>query len=121
MWRLSRSCHTHTANCRTSGFLFATITLCWIREYKEQKATSFGDGTVAMNKPFPTAQFLCPVREALGLSGKYTQGVFKMDDHALAQELDSFDFSLCHPVREQLLQELLPMHRRDNARRKKWQ
>lgn len=37
------------------------------------------------------------------------------------QEVRSFDFSRCHPIREQLLNELLTMHRRDNARRSKWQ
>lgn len=44
-----------------------------------------------------------------------------MDDKALELELQNFDFSQCHPVREKLLNELLRMHRRDNARLNRWQ
>ena len=44
-----------------------------------------------------------------------------MDDKIMEQELRSFDFSLCHPVREKLLDELLTMHRKDNGRQSRWQ
>jgi len=33
----------------------------------------------------------------------------------LEHELGNFDFSLCHSVRESLLDKLLAMHRKDNA------
>ena len=40
----------------------------------------------------------------------------------LEQELGNFDFSLCHSVRESLLDKLLAMHRKDNAAQhsRKW-
>lgn len=44
-----------------------------------------------------------------------------MDDKALEQKLGVFDFSRCHPVRENLLNQLLAMHRQDNAGKNKWQ
>lgn len=43
-----------------------------------------------------------------------------MDDKILEQELKHFDFSRCHPLREKLLNELLAMHRRDNAKKNNW-
>ena len=44
-----------------------------------------------------------------------------MEEKRLTAELESFDFSRCHPVREELLDRLLAMHRLDNAGQKKWQ
>lgn len=38
-----------------------------------------------------------------------------MDDKKLEQELTGFDFSLCHSVRERLLDKLLTMQRMANA------
>ena len=38
-----------------------------------------------------------------------------MKEERLEQELRAFDFSLLHPVRENLLDKLLAMHRSDNA------
>ena len=38
-----------------------------------------------------------------------------MDDEKLTKRLEDFDFSLLHPVRENLRNQLLFMHRRDNA------
>ena len=38
-----------------------------------------------------------------------------MDDKKLEQELAGFDFSLCHPVRERLLNKLLTMQRMANT------
>ena len=38
-----------------------------------------------------------------------------MMEDKLEQELGNFDFSLCHSVRESLLDKLLTMHRKDNA------
>ena len=38
-----------------------------------------------------------------------------MTEDKLEQELGNFDFSLCHSVRESLLDKLLTMHRKDNA------
>lgn len=44
-----------------------------------------------------------------------------MMEEKLDQELQSFDFSACHPVKERLLGKLLQMHRQDNAKGKgKW-
>ncbi|SFT79310.1 hypothetical protein SAMN02910356_02144 [Selenomonas sp. GACV-9] len=44
-----------------------------------------------------------------------------MMEEKLTQELQSFDFSACHPVKERLLGKLLQMHRQDNAKGKsKW-
>ena len=43
-----------------------------------------------------------------------------MDDMKLDQELRAFDFSEFSKVKESLLQELLEMHRRDNASPKQW-
>ena len=45
-----------------------------------------------------------------------------MMEDKLEQELDTFDFSLCHSVRESLLDKLLAMHRKDNAAQhgRKW-
>ena len=37
-----------------------------------------------------------------------------MRNKALEQELSAFDFSLCHPVRTRLLDQLLTLHREDN-------
>jgi hypothetical protein len=48
-------------------------------------------------------------------SQKLTQGGIKMDDEKLTKRLEDFDFSLLHPVRETLRNQLLFMHRRDNA------
>lgn len=39
-----------------------------------------------------------------------------MDDKILTTELEHFDFSECHPIKEKLLQELLTMHRRDQQK-----
>ena len=36
-----------------------------------------------------------------------------MMEEKLEQELGAFDFSLCHPLRESLLDKLLTMHRQD--------
>lgn len=41
-----------------------------------------------------------------------------MDDKVLEQELRRFDFSTCHPVREQLLAKLHTLQRQHNSR---WQ
>ena len=38
-----------------------------------------------------------------------------MNDEKLTKRLEDFDFSLLHPVRETLRNQLLFMHRRDNA------
>ena len=38
-----------------------------------------------------------------------------MDDKTLNQELRQFDFSLCHPVREKLLDKLLAMQQQKNS------
>ena len=38
-----------------------------------------------------------------------------MMEEKLEQELEAFDFSLCHPVREHLWDKLIAMHRADNA------
>jgi len=38
-----------------------------------------------------------------------------MMEDKLEHELGNFDFSLCHSVRESLLDKLLSMHRKDNA------
>ena len=38
-----------------------------------------------------------------------------MDDEKLTKRLEDFDFYLLHPVRETLRNQLLFMHRRDNA------
>lgn len=38
-----------------------------------------------------------------------------MRNETLEQELNVFDFSLCHPVRTRLLDKLLAMHRKDNV------
>ena len=38
-----------------------------------------------------------------------------MDSDRLDNELKNFDFSLCHPIREQLLRQLLALHRQENA------
>ena len=44
-----------------------------------------------------------------------------MMEEKLDQELQSFDFSTCHPVKERLQGKLLQMHRQDNAKGKnKW-
>ncbi len=43
-----------------------------------------------------------------------------MDAKVLEQELKNFDFSSCHSVRENLMNELLTMHRRDNAKKSRW-
>lgn len=46
-----------------------------------------------------------------------------MMEEKLTQELQAFDFSDCHPVKERLLDKLLQMHRADNAgrsRKGKW-
>ena len=45
-----------------------------------------------------------------------------MMEEKLEQELSTFDFSLCHSVRESLLDRLLAMHRKDNAAQhsRKW-
>lgn len=44
-----------------------------------------------------------------------------MDDKTLVRDLENFDFSCCHSVRETLLNQLLAMHRRDNDRKNRWQ
>ena len=44
-----------------------------------------------------------------------------MEEKTLVQDLEKFDFSRCHQVRENLLNQLLTMHRRDNARKNRWQ
>lgn len=41
-----------------------------------------------------------------------------MNNNNLDNELKNFDFSRCHPIREKLLQQLLTMHRQDNAAKK---
>ena len=38
-----------------------------------------------------------------------------MNDEKLTKRLEDFDFSLLHPVRETLRNQLLFMHRRDNT------
>lgn len=38
-----------------------------------------------------------------------------MREEKLTRELQSFDFSSCHPIKERLLDKLLQMHRADNA------
>lgn len=44
-----------------------------------------------------------------------------MMEEKLTQELQTFDFSDCHPVKERLRGKLLQMHRADNAKgRNKW-
>lgn len=39
-----------------------------------------------------------------------------MTEEKLTLELEAFDFSVCHPVKERLLGKLLQMHRADNSR-----
>ncbi|ORT99729.1 hypothetical protein D081_1613 [Anaerovibrio sp. JC8] len=43
-----------------------------------------------------------------------------MDDEKLTTRLENFDFSSSHPVKETLLNQLLFMHRRDNAPQGLW-
>ncbi len=38
-----------------------------------------------------------------------------MDDEKLTKRLENFDFSRVHPVRDNLLNQLIFMHRKDNA------
>ena len=46
---------------------------------------------------------------------KTNTGGIKMNDEKLTKRLEDFDFYLLHPVRETLRNQLLFMHRRDNA------
>lgn len=46
---------------------------------------------------------------------KTNTGGIKMNDEKLTKRLEDFDFSLLHTVRETLRNQLLFMHRRDNA------
>ena len=43
-----------------------------------------------------------------------------MDDEKLTKRLKDFDFSLIHPVKETLLNQLLIQHREDNAPQGIW-
>lgn len=43
-----------------------------------------------------------------------------MEDKHLITELEAFDFSCCHPVREKLLAQLLDMQRQDHRGKKSW-
>ena len=57
------------------------------------------------------------IKDKKNLNQKTNTGGIKMDDEKLTKRLEDFDFYLLHPVRETLRNQLLFMHRRDNAMR----